>query len=309
MTRLILIAGAVSCALFAADWLTEGGDPSRDNWQQREKILTPGTVKGIKLLWKRDLTEKSLTAPVILGPIVTHRGIKELVFVEGSSGAIYAIDADLGRTFWTRKLDSGKPCPGMPVTPLITPERVRTKEDGEGHTPLRPIYFTGSDGAVHKILPTTGEDMGPTVDGCGETSMTVPPFVPLGTTTFNWQGNEVSLKGTLATWADATGARWIYRATAEGLKASIYTAEGQQEKWNAPGLNAPVIANGMLFALSTGGTVQLNVLDAKTGNMLYSSSETLATAERVSSLALANGHVCFTTSANILYCFGLPIEI
>jgi hypothetical protein len=307
--RPFLIATLICSGLLAADWLTEGGDPSRDNWQQREKRLNPDNVKGIKLLWKRELAESSLTAPVILGPIITHRGIKELVFAEGASSTIYAIDADLGRTFWTRKLESGKPCAGMPVTPLITPERVRTKEDGEGHTPIRPIYFAGADGAVHKIMPTTGEDTGPTVDGCGETSMIVPPFVRLGTTTFSWQGHDVALEGTIATWADVAGTRWIYSATAKGLQASIYTGDGRQEKWNAPGLDTPVIANGMLFALSTGGTVQLNVLDAKTGNMLYSSSESLAKADRVSSLALANGHICFTTSANVLYCFGLPIEI
>jgi outer membrane protein assembly factor BamB len=305
----LLFAALICSGLFAADWLSEGGDPFRDNWQQREKGLTPENVKGIKMLWKRELAEASLTAPVILGPIITHRGIKELVFAEGASGTIYAIDADLGRTFWTRKLESTKACPGMPVTPLITPERVRTKEDGEGHTPIRPIYFAGADGAVHKIMPTTGEDVGPTVDGCGETSMTVAPFVPPGTTEFSWQGREVTLKGILATWADAAGVRWVYSATGRGLQASVYNGEGRQEKWVVPGLGTPVIANGMLFALSTGGTVQLNVLDAKTGNMLYSSSESLAKADRVSSLALANGHICFTTSANVLYCFGIPIEI
>jgi hypothetical protein len=64
----------------------------------------------------------------------------------------------------------------------------------------------------------------------------------------------------------------------------------------------------MVFALSTAGTVQLNVLDAKTGNFLYSSSEALGGAQRLSGLALANGHVCFA-NAGSLFCFGLPIEI
>jgi outer membrane protein assembly factor BamB len=297
----VLFAVLICSSLFAADWLTEGGGPSRDNWQQREKGLTADNVKGIRLLWKRELKESALTAPVILGPIFTHRGIKELVFTEGASGTIYAIDADLGRTFWTRKLDSGKACPGMPVTPLIAP--------GEGRTPARLIYFMGGDGAVHQILPATGEDMGPAADGCGETSIVVPPFVPSGTAKFNWRNTDVTLQGAVATWADATGTRWIYSATSGGLQASIYTGTDRQEKWNASGLGTPVIANGMLFALSTAGTVQLNVLDATTGNMLYSSSESMANAERVSSLALANGHICFTTSANVLYCFGLPIEI
>jgi hypothetical protein len=158
---------------------------------------------------------------------------------------------------------------------------------------------------VHKIMPTTGEDAGPTAGGCGQT-VEVPSFVRAGTAAFSWQGREVSLDGPMATWVDTSGTRWIYRTTGKRISASIYMGD---EKWNAEGFGAPVIANGMLFALSTAGTVQLNVLDGRTGNILYSSAETLAPAQSVSSLALANGHICFTTSANVLYCFGLPLEI
>jgi hypothetical protein len=191
----------------------------------------------------------------------------------------------------------------MPVAPVITPEKVRTPEDGEGHTPLRPIYFAGGDGVVHKVLPTTGEDMGPTVGGCGK-PFEIAPFVPVGTATFSWQGRDVSLKGEVATWVDR-GVRWVYTATPSGLQGSVY---GGSEVWKVAGLSAPVIANGMVFALSIGGTVQLNVLDAKTGNFLYSSGEALGGAGRVSEIALANGHVCFT-NAGSLFCFGLPFEI
>jgi outer membrane protein assembly factor BamB len=198
--------------------------------------VTTENVRNLKLLWKQDLGEP-LTAPVILGPIFTHRGIKELVLVEGASGEIHAIDADLGRTFWKRRLASGPPCPVMPAAPVIT---------GELRAPVRPVLFTAPDGMVHKINPSTGEDMEAPTGGCGQTANTAL---------------------------------------------------------------APVIENGLRFELSTRGTVQLNALDAKTGNYLYSSGETLAPADRVSSLALANGHFCFTTSANVLYCFGLPIEI
>jgi outer membrane protein assembly factor BamB len=299
---LLMMAGA---GLFAADWLSDGGNPSRDNWQSREKGLTAANIKGLKLLWKKELPESAVTAPVILGSIITHRGIKELVFVEGASSTVYSVDADLGRIFWTRKFEVGAPCAGMPVTPVITPEKVRTPEDGEGHTPLRPIYFAAADGVVHKVLPTTGEDMGPGSGGCGK-PLEVAPFVPPGTSKFPWQGREVFLKGKGATYLDSRGTRWVYTATPDGLQASMY---GGAKAWSAPGLGEPVIANGMVFALSNRGTIQLNVLDAKTGNFLYSSGENLATADHSSSLALANGHVCFTTSANVLYCFGIPIEI
>ena len=50
---------AVCFSLFAftslatgADWLTDGGDSRRNNWQKDEKILTTANVNGMKLLWK-----------------------------------------------------------------------------------------------------------------------------------------------------------------------------------------------------------------------------------------------------------------
>jgi hypothetical protein len=295
----ILFTALACSGLLAADWLTEGGTPSRDNWQQREKSLSAGNVHGLKLLWKRELAETSLTAPVILGPIFTQRGIKELVFVEGSSSTLYAVDADLGRSFWTRKVSVGAPCSEALVTPVIS---------ADGRTPLKPVYFAGTDGVVHKVSPTTSEDLETPSGGCGR-ALEGPAFVRLGTIQFSWKGKDVLLDRSASTWADSNGIRWLYSADTGGLQASQYGDAGLIKKWNAPGFGAPAIANGMLFSLSTRGTVQLNVLDARTGNLLYSSSETLAPAKAVSSVALANGHICFTTSANVLYCFGLPIEI
>ena len=102
------------CAVFAVlgltvllvaavpDWLNYGGDPQRSGWQKRERYITRDSLKQFKLLWKLKLDNESrglnsLTAPVIFGPIITHRGMKELVFVAGASGNVYALDADLGR--------------------------------------------------------------------------------------------------------------------------------------------------------------------------------------------------------------------
>src|SRR5882757_8564878 len=84
----------------AQDWLTYGGDPQRTNWQRYERELNKDNVKNLRLLWKRQLDNQpdgrnALTAPLILGPTITHRGIKELVFVAGAADNVYAVDADL----------------------------------------------------------------------------------------------------------------------------------------------------------------------------------------------------------------------
>ena len=98
----------------------------------------------------------------------------------------------------------------------------------------------------------------------------------------------------------------------------------------------PVVANGVLFALSTGenpmqttGTkviysgqklltdqeraanthnAELYALDAKTGKLLYGSGDAMATWVHFSGLAIANGQVYAVDHDSNLYCFGLKEE-
>ena len=134
----------------AADWLNQG------TIQKDEKQLTVANVHQLKLLWKRPL-DATLTSPVMLGPIVTHRGIKELVFVAAASNTLYAVDADLGRVFWTRKFDS----PGtLTATPAIAPY-TNPNPKAEWSTPLRPIYVATGDGMLHTVRASDGEDLEP----------------------------------------------------------------------------------------------------------------------------------------------------
>jgi outer membrane protein assembly factor BamB len=89
-----------------------------------------------------------------------------------------------------------------------------------------------------------------------------------------------------------------------------------------------VIANGMVFVLSTGEfpriakkdgklysvpereqlakPATLYVLDALMGRDLYSSGNTAASASLRAGLAVANGRAYFTARDNAVYCFGIP---
>ncbi|HUS08369.1 MAG TPA: hypothetical protein VMZ52_18845, partial [Bryobacteraceae bacterium] len=170
----------------AADWLNDRGDPQRSGWQQRERGLSAASASQMKLLWKRKLEGPAgisnvLTAPVMLGPLVTHRGIKELVFVAGASNMVYAVDADLGTLFWQRSLkivvsppdNSKSGCgAGLTTAPAISPAGgpPRPADQDEGFTPLRPLYVVSSDGTLHSIRPSDGADMAP-----------ARKFVPAGT--------------------------------------------------------------------------------------------------------------------------------
>jgi outer membrane protein assembly factor BamB len=102
--------------------------------------------------------------------------------------------------------------------------------------------------------------------------------------------------------------------------------------WMSPNMSVPepvVIANGVVFALSNGenvkqvdedgrllptsaraatpsGNAVLYALDAKTGNVLYSSGKTIPGWTHLSGLALNNGRIYVVTHDGNLYAFGVP---
>src|SRR3954452_19730390 len=93
----------LGCAGLAtgADWLTDGADTYRTNWQKDEKILSPSTVKNMKLLWKTRVQNEprqmhALFEPLIAGNVNTPAGPKEVVLVAGVSDNLFAIDAANG---------------------------------------------------------------------------------------------------------------------------------------------------------------------------------------------------------------------
>src|SRR6476661_7823119 len=89
-TILILIS-----QVFGADWLTDGGDSKRNNWQRNETILNRENVGGLQLLWKTKLDNQprqmhSLLEPLVIGQLETRNGTRELVIQAGVSDNLYA---------------------------------------------------------------------------------------------------------------------------------------------------------------------------------------------------------------------------
>ncbi|MEO8126376.1 MAG: PQQ-binding-like beta-propeller repeat protein [Bryobacteraceae bacterium] len=370
----------LSVLLLAAvpDWLNSGGDPQRSGWQKRDRYITRDSLPKFQLLWKLKLDNESreantLTAPVIYGPIITHRGMKELVFIAGASDNVYAVDADLGRLFWKRHFETSRDgcAGGLTAAPVLAPQ-VSPNDAYEDPTPPRPLYVLTSDGNLHTLRTTNGLDYGPPVKflapnarasnlnfagtavhtttsgGCGGVpdglwalDVTSPDAKPRFTAAkgtgvasgfdgtihtasipFQWKGRELFLSTAfspalaeargLATWVDSNGIRWVYAALPRGISAFRLTGpDALEPAWTSQAMNAPVapvIVNGMVFALST-DTAVLYALEGATGKELYSSGKTVTSAVNSSGLALANGHVCFGTADNTLYCFGIPTDI
>ena len=95
----------------AADWLTDGGDTRRNNWQKDETTLTKANVKDVRLLWKTKLDNQqrqmhSLLEPLVIGNVATKSGPKEMVIQAGVSDNVYALDAKTGELLWKRHFES-----------------------------------------------------------------------------------------------------------------------------------------------------------------------------------------------------------
>src|SRR5437016_5283406 len=108
----------LSCAVASGqmgrttDWWSYGGDAQRTGWEKGEQKFTKDEVKDFRLLWKRELDNRkngagSLAAPLILGNLIGSRGFKQLAFVAGNSGGLWAIDSDLDRIYWEKHFESG----------------------------------------------------------------------------------------------------------------------------------------------------------------------------------------------------------
>src|ERR1700704_1329952 len=101
---MLRLAGSVAVLLLLipargipADWLTYGHDPQRTGWAFEESTLTPENVPNLGLKWKSKLKNEfyrlsALTAPVVASGIATSRGVRNVVYVAGITGTVFALD-------------------------------------------------------------------------------------------------------------------------------------------------------------------------------------------------------------------------
>ncbi|HEY8551439.1 MAG TPA: PQQ-binding-like beta-propeller repeat protein [Vicinamibacterales bacterium] len=151
-----------------ANWLTDGYDPQRTSWQRHETLISPSTVKDMKLVWKLQLDNEprqlhNLFPPMIVSDVRTPDGPRQIGIVAGVSDNVYGIDLDAGRQIWKRTFDrdfTPNPgsryytlCPGgLTATPVIGPGRRR----GEWIA-----YVVSWDGRLRQLDVATGKDVAP----------------------------------------------------------------------------------------------------------------------------------------------------
>jgi len=165
----LILPALIAQPLPATDWLTDGGNSQRTNWQKDEKVLSPASVKNMKLLWKIKLDNEpkqmhNLFPPLVIDKLTTTSGTKQVAIVAGSSDNLYAIDVEKGTVLWKKHFESnwtapvggrgaGILCPGgQTATPVIAPASTPGKYT---------IYAAAWDGRLRQINASDGEDVAP----------------------------------------------------------------------------------------------------------------------------------------------------
>jgi PQQ-like domain len=150
----VVVASACGAAIVQAqgrgggEWTTTQGDAQRSSWVRTDARLTKDAVqKGeLKFLWKMKLDNEtrelnSLTTPVLMDRLISHRGFKALAFVGASSERVYAIDTDLARVYWTTVINyssitppanSSWGCPGGLIAAATRPTAYAVSAFGGG---------------------------------------------------------------------------------------------------------------------------------------------------------------------------------
>src|SRR5262249_61406163 len=94
---LLCILGLFASTTSGADWLTDGGDVMRNDWQKNEKTINTKNAKDIQLFWKIKLDNQprqmhSLLPPLVIGNLNVGSSSKQVVIQAGVSDNLYAID-------------------------------------------------------------------------------------------------------------------------------------------------------------------------------------------------------------------------
>ena len=177
------------------DWSSFGNDAQRSGWEKSDSRITRENVKDFQLVLKHRLGAPngglhSLTPPVVIGRLISYKGFKELAFVAGAGDHIWTLDADVDRMFWEKTLaGAAKPkdaaCAGIvtsqaALTPAVAfgarprpapgaapasapppppPPSGGGILGGTGFGAPRPVFVVSSDGKLHAMRTSDGEEL------------------------------------------------------------------------------------------------------------------------------------------------------
>lgn len=231
------LAAGVGSLLGAADWPTQSGSPQREGWAKSEQILSKTNVRDLRILYRfrpGGPPTESLSAPIIDGNLITYKGFKEMLVFSANSSRVFSVDADLNKPIWETHFQSGtltsRPCDDGSSSPVAMDGSssatlhfaAGSASNGLGTAgrrrpspyfpplsqslfPLLPttlsrlnaMYMVSSDGALHILNSSTGQDLLPAAPflppGANVTSLNIHDNVVYATTANGCDGRPNAL--------------------------------------------------------------------------------------------------------------------
>ena len=154
--RLLLCAAAS-----AGDWPTFGHDPQRTGWASSEKILTAANVSNLDLKWRTKLDNQafqlaSLTAPIVATGVSTSRGVRNVAYVAGNQGTVFALDTDSGDILWIRKFTTYAQPNNIGLQGSVyCPNGINATPTFDRRTSI--LYVLAEDGALYGLDAGSGK--------------------------------------------------------------------------------------------------------------------------------------------------------
>ncbi|MGH9146453.1 MAG: PQQ-binding-like beta-propeller repeat protein [Vicinamibacterales bacterium] len=153
------------------NWNTFNADAQRTGWLRTETRISAATLQkpssgGFQLLWKVKPENEArqfntLTQPLILGNLISHKGFKALIFVGGSSDTVWAYDYDLAKVYWSQKLSTASSQPGTPACPGGLTALTRNTPLNQSAVPGAPPVPGRAAGAGSALAPGPPAARGP----------------------------------------------------------------------------------------------------------------------------------------------------
>jgi outer membrane protein assembly factor BamB len=160
--RIIAISVLLSIASgLAADWTTFAHDPERTGWTKEEKTLNPENVSKLGLLWKSKTDNQfyslsALTPPILAANVPTARGSRNIVYVAGIAGTVFALDGESGEKLWSRSLRSmATPRKGGLQGTFLCPSGITATPVIDQETKL--LYVIAGDGGLYGLELGSGK--------------------------------------------------------------------------------------------------------------------------------------------------------
>jgi outer membrane protein assembly factor BamB len=180
---------------------------------------------------------------------------------------------------------------------------------------VKATYHSGNQAFVSSPVVFESDKNAIVAAATADGSLHLVPVNPLAAASLTGAAFPAVVSGALASWQDVGGTRWLAAPSHNSIAAWKVAGQSDapvlQPGWTSREIAsplAPIIVNGVVFAVSNSSPAVLYALDGATGKELWNSGKALSAAIRIGGLSAIGSQLYLGASDGTFYAFGFPIE-